>query len=440
MLSNNLSQFFFKGMTAVTGGLFTLSRIKNPGKAPKNGIPVDFSPVIRFAVCSDIHLSGEENQDAAIRLGKLFDNMYEYSHSHKTHKTFDAVVVAGDFTGGGAEKEYEMFNAVVNSHIKDETTLLPVLGNHEFINYRDYDATIGYDVYKKYISEQVDTHTVINGFHFIGISYDNDGKKFTGKLQWLKEELDKAVADSEDKPVFVFQHPHPFATVYGSINWGTFEVRKVLQKFPQVINFSGHSHYAPCDPRSVWQGSFTAVGCGSLSAFMGNLNYVNGDKDAPGKSGGFWLVETDKNGNTAMRLYDIENEKFFDNIGYFFTNISSSFKRSYTWSRQKKLDTKPKFPQGAVVNAEKGEDGTTILSFPDAKGFYDAEDYKITVKNSNNKTIWFGTVISDYVRASSFGTKVDIGSLEKGTYKVKITAYSPYAKRGDRLVSSFTAE
>ena len=68
------------------------------------------------------------------------------------------------------QKEYTQ---LVNE--KDETQLLAVLGNHEFIDYRDVDATVGYDVYRKYINEDVDTDIVINGYHFIGVSYDDDG-------------------------------------------------------------------------------------------------------------------------------------------------------------------------------------------------------------------------------------------------------------------------
>ncbi len=438
MLSNTLSQFLSKSITRLIGGLFFIPHIKNPGKGTAPKAPGDFKPVLRFAVCSDIHLSGDPSQDAAVRFGNLFDDMYRYS-AESSYKKFDAVLVAGDFTGGGDEKEYRMFNAVAKAHIKDETQLLTILGNHEFINYRDYDASIGYDVFKKFISENTEIHTVINGYHFIGVSYDNDGKKFSGKLDWLRRELTVASSDNPSRPIFVFQHPHPFATVYGSINWGTYEVRKVLKSFPRVVNFSGHSHYAPVDPRSVWQGSFTAVGCGSLSAFMGNLNYIDGDKDAPGKSGGFRLVEADADGNVRMCLYDIENREFFPRCEYYFTNLASPTKRTYTWHKQKSLDTAPVFPKKAKVTLERDENGAAVLSFPDARGFYDAENYKITVKSGSSK-VFSSTVISDYVRTSRDGVKVLLGNIPDGTFEIKITAYSPYAKRGETLKISMSVK
>ncbi|MBR3768582.1 MAG: metallophosphoesterase [Clostridia bacterium] len=437
---NTFDQIMSKSITSLIDVLFSLSHIKNLGKGTKINAPEDFTPVLRFVVCSDIHLNGEEQQEAAIRFGQLFEDIYAFSQKCDAYKRLDAVVVAGDFTGGGGEAEYKMFNAVVEKHIKDETKLLCVLGNHEFINYRDYNASIGYDIYKKYISEEVDTHVVINGYHFIGVSYDNDGKKFKGKLLWLREQLDNATKENPLRPVFVYQHPHPLATVYGSINWGDTDLRKVLSQYPQVVDFSGHSHYAPSDPRSVWQGSFTAVGCGSLSAFMGNLNYIDGDKDAPGKSGGFWLVEVDNAGNIKMRLYDIENRTFFSDIEYYFENLADDKKRTYTWSKQKSLDTKPSFPKNAVIRAEKDNDGNIILKFPSASGFYPAENYKVTVSSEKIGVAVADTFISDYVRASVNGENINIGTLKSGEYKVKIIAYSPYAKRGENLKGTITVK
>lgn len=431
-MTNALSQFVSKTLTSVFGLCFLPAGIKNGITSEKITTPKDFQPVLRFAVCSDIHLNGEENQEAATRLSNLFKDMYDYSES-KSYKNFDALVVAGDFTGGGAEKEYEIFNKIINENKRKETELLIVLGNHEFINYRDVDATVGYKVYKKYINENVDTDIVINGYHFIGVSYDDDGKNFAGKVNWLQEKLRNAIRENPEKPVFVYQHPAPTLTVYGSGNWGDRNIKSVLNKFPQVVDFSGHSHYAPSDPRSVWQGAFTAVGCGSLSAFMGNLNYIDGDKDAPGESGGAWLVEVDAEGNVSMKLYDAPNRMFFENVDYYFTNPGKNLKRAYTWSQQKSLDTKPLFPENAKITSSINDKGETIITFPEGKGYYFAENYKITVTNSDNKKVFEKTVISEYVRATIEDVKVNLGTLEKGTYKVKATAYSPYALKGQVL-------
>lgn len=433
MKNNNLiSQIAYKALTNVWGAAFLPSGVTSGFKGKKTIVPDDFTPVLRFAVCSDIHLDGEEGQTSAVRFGQLFDDMYKYSESCAYNK-FDAMMVAGDFSGGGAEKQYVMYKKITEEKLRPETKLLTVIGNHEFIDYRDVDATVGYTVYKKYICEEMDTDVVINGYHFIGVAYDDNGKTFKTKLSWLKERLDNATAENPEMPVFVYQHPHPFLTVYGSVNWGDTDLRKVLNKYPQVIDFSGHSHYCPADPRSVWQGAFTAVGCGSLAALMGNLNYIEGDKDAPGKSGSAWVVEADSKGNVLMKLYDIENRQFFPCVQYFFNGLHKKNKRTYNWHKLKSLDTAPVFTSGAKIKSTLNEEGETVISFPDAKGFYPAENYKITVIDKDKKCVFVKTVISDYVRANENDVNVIIGKLNGGEYTVKITAYSPYAKKGGKL-------
>ncbi|MBQ6117732.1 MAG: metallophosphoesterase, partial [Clostridia bacterium] len=377
------------------------------------------------------------DQPAAIRLGELFDDSYAYAADSETYKGLDAVIVAGDFATNGKPEEYQLYNSIVDAHIKEGTQTLEVLGNHEFIAYRDEDASVAYDVYKEYVCQDVDRHDVINGYHFIGVSYDDDGKYFTHKLNWLKKQLDAAVADDPEKPIFVYQHPHPFSTVYGSVNWGNTGVRSVLELYPQVVDFSGHSHYASSDPRSIWQGSFTAVGTGSLSAYMSNLNYTSGDEDAPGESGGFWMVEADKDGNVRLRLYDIVNHRFFRNVDYYLTDLNNRFNRPYSWNNSMSRDTAPQFPKNAVVSVTR-EEQDVILSFPDAAGFYEAENYKIVVKGTGIKPVWEGTAVSDYVRAGQTGVRVNLGPLEDGEYTVRITACSPFEKEGQTLTGVIT--
>ena len=436
-MSNSLSQLISKTLTSVFGTAFLPTDFKSGFTAKAQKTPTDFSPVLRFVACSDIHLSGEDTLENKADLTNLIHDMYAYCEK-SAYKPLDGFLVAGDFTGGGAEDEYKIFNKVIGENLKDETKLLIVLGNHEFIRYRDVDATVGYKVYKQYISEEVDTDVIINGYHFIGVSYDDNGKTFVGKAQWLEETLKKATAEDPTRPVFVYQHPAPTLTIYGSGNWGDMTMKKVLNKFPQVVDFSGHSHYAPSDPRSVWQGKFTAVGCGCLKALMGNLNYIEGDKDAPGESGSAWVVEVDAQGNVSMKLYDVAHRMFFKNVDYYLTNLNSVKKRTFNWHQQKSRDTKPLFPENAQIKITANDKNEGVLTFPEAEGYYPAENYKITVKDSRNKKLFEKTVISEYVRATSEDVKVNLGELPNDTYTVKINSYSPYAKKGQVLKGKIT--
>ena len=173
-------------LTMLLTGLFGIPSLVGGVKKTPPAVPADFTPVLRFAVCSDVHLNGEADQPAAIRLGELFDVCYAEAEADGAYQGLDAVIVAGDFATSGAPEEYALFNEIVSAHKREETKLLTVLGNHEFISYRDEDASVGYDVYREYINPEVDTHDVINGFHFICVSYDPDGKRFTGKKELIQ--------------------------------------------------------------------------------------------------------------------------------------------------------------------------------------------------------------------------------------------------------------
>lgn len=437
---NLIGQFMSSFLTVVFTALFGIHGLLGGTNQPLPVAPDDFTPVVRFAVCSDVHLQGVAGEEREQRLATVFDDAYAYAEGSDSYKALDAVVVVGDYATSGSPEQYQRFNAVVDEHVKEGTKVLAPMGNHEFIDYRDVDASVAYDVYKEYICEDVDTHNVINGYHFITVSYAPDGKTFNGKTSWLRNELKAAKKDTGDMPIFVFQHPQPFGTVYGSVNWGTPQIRAALTGFPQVIDFSGHSHYASSDPRSIWQGEFTALGTGSTAALMSNLNYIEGDEDAPGESGTCWIVEADKDGNVQIKLYDLVAHQFFEQNNYYLTNLASPFAHKYTWGNLKSLDTAPQFAEDAQITSTVDGENNVHLMFPNANGYYPTENYKITISKGLFNTAWSSTVVSNYVRSDLTEMDVLVGELESGTYKVSITPCSPYAKTGKSLTGTITVE
>ena len=62
-------------------------------------------------------------------------------------------------------------------------------------------------------------------------------------------------------------------------------------------------------------------------------------------------------------------------------------------------DTAPVFPDEAKISAEVNEAGELAVSFPEASGYYRAENYKITL-SSNGETVENKVVLSDYTRAT----------------------------------------
>ncbi len=423
------ANFFAKFMTMLFTAFFSFfSFSAGTGKTPPE-VPEDFEPVLRFAVCSDVHLSGDEDDVNAKEFREFFTQSYAYSKESDSYKNLDAVMICGDMTEWGREKEYQIYQKIVSEELKDDTKHLCCMGNHEFIEEREVEGINALDNYKNYVNENVDTHEVINGYHFIGLSYSDKDENYSDeKIEWLKAELDKAVADTGDKPVFVYQHPHPTLTVYGSINWSEIKISMALKDYPNVINFSGHSHYCASDPRSIHQGKFTAVGTGGITGLEGNVNYIDGNAGTQKASSSYEIVEVDAVGNVRIRIFDAYNDMFYPENDYYLP----IGEKIYTWGNMKSFDTKPSFGEGEM-NAEVNEEGETVISFPDAKGYYDAVSYNITVKNSSGKTVFCSCVISEYVSAVDDGATVNIGKQEKGEYSVTVKAVSPYAKIGEAL-------
>ncbi len=434
-------QAMSKIITVAFAGLFGVYCFVSGVREVKVEKAENFEPVLRFVVCSDVHLSKEEDgMKHAERFRKMFSTAYGIAKSSDYNK-LDAVLVAGDMTESGKAEEYEVYRDLTDECVKDSTELLTVMGNHEHIEYRDTSTPEkAVEVFKEYVADEVDFHKVIGGYHFIGVSYDANGKEeFKTKLEWLRAELDKAAADTGDKPIFVMQHPHPALTVYGSVNWANMDIRVVLKDYPQVVDFSGHSHYAANDPRSIHQSTFTAIGCGAIRGSMGNLSYISGDEYGDGESGTFWLCEVDKDGNVRLRLYDIVSDCFYEGVDYLLKDVGNKKRRAYTFSRMMAQDTAPIFPDDAKISAETNTDGELCISFPEASGYYRAENYKITL-SSNGEAVENKVVLSDYTRATDFEKTVNFGELNEGQYTVKIRAFSPYAKLGDTLEWGFSVD
>jgi hypothetical protein len=238
-------------------------------------------------VASDLHLRATENDyQSYANLKKLYATAYAYSEAQDYNK-LDGIFIVGDFTQSGTAEEMTKFFQYVNTNTKPGTTVRTVLGNHEYLDSgRKYQAEEGTrfgpkalaETYEKYLRisgyESVDAHLTLNGFHLLMLNIDRytddyESSKFSEeRLAWLESELAKAAADDPTgrRPIFVFQHTPAAGTVNdASEAAGDDALGAILGNYPQVVDFSGHTHFPITDPRSVWQGTYTAVNTGSLA-------------------------------------------------------------------------------------------------------------------------------------------------------------------------------
>jgi len=434
----NMARLAFAKLVAV---LYLVSSSLGVGGAAAPSAPAEeaFTPVLRFAVCSDIHV--EEYTDAsAEHLAELIRFMNSYSAAQPDYKGFDALCIAGDFTNRGIDTQYDAFLRVINENLRPETELLTCLGNHEFINTRDYDPSLSADMYIEKMGTEPNTVHEINGYQFVCCSYDTDtAKTYIQNSGWLERSVRTAVAKSGDKPVFVIQHAAPFDTVYGSINWGDAVITGVLVNYPTVIDFSGHSHYPINDPRSIWQGGFTALGCGTLyNCETGIDGFWETRPYDSHNIAQFYIVEADADGDVRVRAYDLITDSFFD-LEYMLTGLADG-NREYTYEKMFERDDAPVFPEGTQISASQNDDGETVISFDGATDEYVVESYKLSVTQHG---------ICKY--SESFCGKymylyepnhydINVGTLKAGSYTAEVVAVNAYTKISAPLRCSFTVD
>ncbi len=187
------------------------------------------------------------------------------------------VIVAGDIANLGYANSYKRYNRALDQvYGSTRPLMLNIMGNHDY--YRLGSASRCRQLFVEGTSSPLCAHYCINGYHFVTASPSSKSMHsgYKGHLQWLRHHLDRAVASSGSKPVFVVTHMCGTGTVYGSDGWGDSYLRELLDSYPTVVNFGGHSHYSLLDERSIWQGSHTAVNTQSLSYVELDADRANG--------------------------------------------------------------------------------------------------------------------------------------------------------------------
>lgn len=419
---------------------FTSNIFYKPGVMDMPVVPDDFTPVVRFTVTSDVHLKDAGGEAEATRLALMINSSYAIAANSGAYSKLDAVAFSGDLTDAGKPETLQQFKNICDANIKTGTQNLAVMGNHEF----SHDKANTIANFESIVKLPYRYHKVINGVHFIGVSPDRDGSGYTVETQlWLNKQLKEAVADNPDNPIFVFQHHHVWGTVYGSLSWGNIDLNAVLSQYPQVIDFSGHSHYPLDDPASIWQGAFTALGTSTLSYYEMEYFPLTGGQFPAGNRNAaqMYVVEVDANGATKIRGYDLLADQFVGETYYIATPAD---KTSFAYNTENRRDKseKPAFAAGAQVTAAKTDDGSYAIRFPAATDDLIVRQYEIIVNQRWGGIAYTGTHLSDYYY-TPMPTEYDIniGQLESGkTYTATVVAADAYYMLSKPIKVTFTAE
>lgn len=395
--------------------------------------------VLRFAAMSDVHFKKNADCVERERLQRAVSFMYDYS-AKQNYPNFDALLVAGDMTDHGFDEEIALFKKTLDDCVKPGTEKMLCMGNHEF-----YSPAPQKERWEKATGLPANKTYEVNGFRFVAISPEKgtcgDGD-YEYALDWLAGELDAASQADPSKPIFVFQHYHVSSTVYGSRgagdSWGIADLRSTLEKYPNVIDFSGHSHYPISDPRSAWQGRFSAFGTATLSYYEMGGEGGKYDKFPKGyrEAAEFYVVEVRRDNSVVLKPYDLRTNGFFDFV-YVVAKPGAIEEYAYTDERYK-TSAKPVWPDDAqVVCLETFPNGAT-LEFPQAVCADVVHSYRVAVERLEADGAWkpFGEErfwSEYYFRDAPKKMRVELEELDgDSTFRLRVAALNPFLKESDK--------
>lgn len=342
---------------------------------------------LRVAVISDTQLPPTEKQLEE-------DNTYLVNLKKALtvikNNDVDMILFAGDIGDLGTEFAFKTYQDAFDEVFGDNKPIIQnIMGNHDYWSKNIFTYRPHRSAYQRIIGSSPWTHYVVNGYHFIGASPDSGsmqrGYKYTAK--WLDNELKKAAADSDGKPIFVITHNQPLNTSYGSEDWGDKYLGEVLSKYPNVIDFSGHVHYSLLDERSIWQGEYTVINTQSLSYTELEEGKENGtippDSDITPMG---YIMDITDGSVTIHRINfadgNIGSEEKADDVWIFPLPYQNDGR--YSFDSRSALNTPPVINENSTGTAELADD-RIILSFPAAYDDDFVHSYKVVVDGEEEK-------------------------------------------------------
>lgn len=390
--------------------------------------------VLEFAAFSDIHIKDKpsiesERLQAAIHI------------AYRQTRKLDAIVITGDFTDGGQDLQYAVFKNVLDKNVQKHTEVIVNLGNHE--NCRK--ASDSHEYFQQVMGYGIDHVFAVNGYYFItlGVHY---GDTYTDKqANWLQNQLEMVTKKNPDQPVFVLIHFPAYQTTIHSTENGRKTFKAVLEKYPQAIHISGHSHPPLHDPRTIHQDKFTSFMNSSLSYIFYERADYNGSLDTAPVAY-FSIFKVTQANQVIIERYLIDDQNIENSIKLdndFVIDIPKGVDGFRYKSRWYDNGSKPYFLETAAVSLTQKQDHWQI-TFDQALDQQFVYYYHISIKDlvtnevvkvlKPNSPFYLVQVPERLMR--EFSANLSLGN----TYEVTIVAFSVTTRASEPLVRTVTLE
>ncbi len=401
----------------------------------------DFVPVLRFVAASDTHVETLEAERTQ-RIGKMLEKAYDVAAADPSYKALDAVLVVGDLTEDGTPAQFDAFRTAMNASLREGTRLLAVVAK----NHDGYHQSRGgiRAICEALTGNGADFNVVLNGYHFIGVSASSDKNQHydLGQLNWLNKQIAAAVKEDPNKPVFVMHHEPTVETTYGSRiydGWGVPYFGAILRQYPQAVEICGHSHYPVSDPRSVWQGAYTAINTGAIMSMECTVDEMRAyhPKDAY-SVGDYWIVEVDAQNNVRLRGMDANAKAVL--CDYTLKNPADKQNRDFTPKKRKAASKAPVFAADAALRAEAVEGGVKVTApLAQSTDGMPVILYRICAKNKLGVPVAKSWTLAPYYRADGPDEiELELNNLADGAYTLCVTAENAYGGQSKPIETSVT--
>ncbi|MDR1814522.1 MAG: metallophosphoesterase [Tannerella sp.] len=392
----------------------------------------------RFVVMSDTHFGKTDAVEKVSRSLKCLLGKQPVA---------EAVFVVGDITDKGKKEQYEQaFATFSDKKNVPEGVKVYFIGGNNHDNQNE-----GYKIISDILKQPMNQYVVINGYPFITVSegghpYNNPDSIEYNRVakRFLEEKLAYASKKFKGKPIFVFMHVPPENTCYGSLReegWGTPYFSETLNKYPQAVVFSGHSHYPIGDPRSINQNVFTSINDGSTTygeVAKGEISIgIHPEKHNDVTEA--LIVNVSREGNLTIERWDTyRNEEILP----LWTVEAPYDGTNFKYKNRDGLPS-PSFKADDRVKASPVTSDSCIVTFPQATDNENVFSYKIDIFLSGIND-FSTTPVASWLLFSQFYLNSEtprsltaaLGGLKPKTeYKAVVTAFDSWKNASKPIVS-----
>ena len=338
-------------------------------------------PALRFGFLTDTHV--ERTVDSCARVRKALELFRS--------KGVELIVHTGDVANAHYPDGYRAYRQVFDEVFAGVTPprQITAVGNHdtqmELNGLTQAQAAV--ETLQLLGVENVHTDTrEVNGYAFLTMPYNVGGEGF---LSWADYEARvKAACEAHPgRPVFVCEHEPPQDTVYNSHNWGWAQSRAIFEKYPQVVELSGHVHGSLRNDQFIWQGAFTVVNACCINAWQGLLDgqAAKGGQSKP--SNAVLVLDVYADRIVARRWDILDGTEICPESPWTIPLPFAAATAPYNRARLVADEVAPAFASGAALTAvAEGDPCQGVrLTFPQVEG---AMTYWLTAQTRNTSGAW----------------------------------------------------